>query len=79
MGEEFYQEEPVVFEYMKDSLIEYARRVIIPIPHRVGKKVKMELYFSARWILISEVKFESGRWKHCVINWFEFSGVSVVH
>lgn len=59
IGGEHYQPDALVFEYIKDSLLEYARPVIIPIPHRVGQKIKMELYFSARWLLISEVKFES--------------------
>lgn len=55
-----YQEQPFVFDYMRDTLIEYARYSIIAIPHRVGRFVKVELHFDAKWLLISEVHFESG-------------------
>lgn len=54
-----YQRVPVVFDFMRDTLIEYARNVIIHIPHRFGRFLKMELYFDARWMMISEVYFES--------------------
>jgi len=56
-----YQEYPVVFEYMRDTLIEFARYSIITIPHRVGRFVKVELYFDAKWLMVSEVHFESGQ------------------
>ena len=62
IGGRFYQEEPVVFNYMKDTLIEYARNVVVPIPHRVGKFVKVHLFFEARWIMLSEVRFDSGKY-----------------
>ena len=59
IGGEYYQE-PEVFRYMRDFM-EFARKVIIPVqPERVARYVKIVLYFDARWILISEVKFESG-------------------
>ena len=59
---------------LKDSLVEYARPIVIPIPHKVGKYVKMDLYFEARWIMISEVKFKSGEMGKiklflCRISW----------
>ncbi len=59
-GGTYYSGEPVVMEYLKDSVIEFARTVVIPIPHRIGRFVKLELFFESRWIMISEVKFESG-------------------
>lgn len=55
-----FQELPVVFDHPPDSLIEFARNVIVPIGHRVGRFVRVELYFDTRWMLISEVRFESG-------------------
>lgn len=51
----------VSLSILKDSLVEYARPIVIPIPHRIAKYVKMDLYFEARWILIAEVKFKSGK------------------
>ena len=62
-GRDAYQERTVVYEYMRDTLIEFARNVIVPIPHRVARFIKVELYFDARWMMISEIRFESGRRK----------------
>ena len=59
IGGEYFTSKPVVFKYMRDILIEYARPVIIPLAHHVGQYVKLELYFDARWMMISEVIFES--------------------
>jgi len=49
----------VVFDYMRDTLIEFARNVIITVPNHVARFVKAQLYFDARWLMISEVRFES--------------------
>ena len=46
---------------MRDALIEYARQVTMPLKHHVGKYVKIQLFFDSRWIMISEVTFESGK------------------
>ncbi len=61
VGGMYYNDPPVEFMYLKDTLMEFSRPVIIPIPYRVGRYVKMELYYESRWILISEIKFESGK------------------
>lgn len=55
-----YQENPVVYKYTRDTLIEFARNVIIPIRQKIGRFVKVELFFDAKWMMISEVRFESG-------------------
>lgn len=60
VGGKYYQEEPVVFSYMRDTLIEFSRQVIIALHNRVGKFVKIHLYFDSKWLMISEVRFESG-------------------
>jgi len=57
-----YQSRPVVFDFMRDTVMEFARNVIIPIPHRIGRTIRIDLYFDAKWLLISEVRFESGTW-----------------
>ena len=55
-------QEPVVFDYMRDTFMEFARKAIIAVePQRCAKFVKLVLYFDARWLLISEVRFESGQ------------------
>jgi discoidin domain receptor family protein 2 len=55
-----YQKVPVTFEYMRDPMIEFARNVIVQIPHRIAQTVRVDLYFDAKWMMISEVRFESG-------------------
>ena len=52
---------PVTFEFMRDTLIDFARNVIVAIPGRVARFVRVDLLFDARWLMMSEVRFESGR------------------
>ncbi|CAH1786141.1 unnamed protein product [Owenia fusiformis] len=59
VGGEYFQPEPAKFTFMKDELMEYARTVIIPIKHRIGKFIQLELTFEARWMMISEIQFKS--------------------
>jgi len=55
-----YQSRPVVYKHMRDTVMEYARTVVIPIPDRVARTLRVDLYFDAKWLMISEVRFESG-------------------
>jgi len=48
---------------MRDTLMEYARTAVIPLHHGVGRYVRIQLEFDAKWMLISEVQFDSGRWR----------------
>jgi discoidin domain receptor family protein 2 len=62
IGGLYYTQPPVVFEYLKDSTMELARQVIIPIsPGRIGRHIRIILQFDLRWIMISEVRFVSER------------------
>ncbi len=61
VGGYYYLGNPVIYKYMRDELIEYARTTIIPLQHNYGQYVKIQLYFDAKWLLISEVQFESGK------------------
>jgi len=60
-GRIYRDQSAVVFDYMRDTLIEFARNVIITVPNHVARFVKAQLYFDARWLMISEVRFESGK------------------
>ena len=51
---------PVIQFFSRDKLIDYARNVNIMIGNRIGKYVRVDLYFDDKWLLISEVRFESG-------------------
>ena len=61
VGGLYYTGEPIVFKYMRDILIEYARPVIIQLNHKIGQYVKVLLYFDAKWLMVSEVVFESSK------------------
>lgn len=65
IGGKYFLSEPVEFVYMRDTLIEYARTVIIPLQNRIGRYVKIELFFDAKWLMISEIQFESGMYILC--------------
>jgi len=51
---------PLVYNFMRDTLMESARNVIVPIPHRLASVVAVDLFFDAKWMMISEVRFDSG-------------------
>lgn len=61
VGGKYFVNEPLEYLYMRDTLIEYARTVIIPLQNRIGRYVRIELYFDAKWIMLSEAQFESGK------------------
>ncbi len=45
---------------MRDTLIEYARHIVIPLDNRIGQFVRVQLNFDSKWMMISEVQFDSG-------------------
>ena len=56
-----YADNHVKYQYERDTLMELARVVIIPLNRRIGRYVKLVLYFDARWMMISGIHFESGK------------------
>jgi discoidin domain receptor family protein 2 len=65
-GHQFFGE-PVFFSYMPDLVMEHARNVTVKLHNRVGRYVRLQLYFAAKWIMVSEVSFDSGEFK-CTNN-----------
>lgn len=59
VGGKRYKGEPITYDYIEDRIFETPRNITIKLHHRVGKFVKLQLQFAARWILISEVTFDS--------------------
>ncbi|XP_014485653.1 PREDICTED: discoidin domain-containing receptor 2-like [Dinoponera quadriceps] len=59
IGGKYYTGKPITFTYMEDKIFESSRNVTIKLHHRVGKFVKLRLHFSDRWIMVSEVTFDS--------------------
>ncbi|KAJ8977817.1 hypothetical protein NQ317_007518 [Molorchus minor] len=59
MNGHIFSPEPVHFSYMPDLVLEHSRNVTIKLHHRIGRFLKLQLYFASRWILLSEVSFDS--------------------
>ncbi|KAH0950275.1 hypothetical protein HN011_010579, partial [Eciton burchellii] len=59
IGGRYYTGEPITYTYMEDKIFETSRNITIKLHHRVGKFVKLRLHFSDRWIMVSEVTFDS--------------------
>ena len=51
----------VDFSYMPDLAMENARNVTINLKEEHGQYVMLQLAFAAKWILISEITFFSGK------------------
>lgn len=60
-SEPLFNQAPLEFVYMRDSILEFARTVTIPLDDGIGRFVKLRLHFDARWMMISEVHFTSGK------------------
>ncbi|XP_029660186.1 discoidin domain-containing receptor 2-like [Formica exsecta] len=54
-----YEDEPLLYSYIPDLVLENARNVSIGLHGRQGNLLKLHLYFAARWIIISEVTFDA--------------------
>ncbi|ALC38374.1 CG34380 [Drosophila busckii] len=59
IGGRYFSGEPVQFSYMPDTIMDHARDVTIKLHHRVGKYLKINLYFAVKWIMLSEISFIS--------------------
>ncbi|XP_050683737.1 discoidin domain-containing receptor 2-like isoform X2 [Leptidea sinapis] len=59
IGGRHFQDDPIHYTTVTDNIFENSRNVTIKLHHRIGKWVRIQLHFSARWILISEVVFDS--------------------
>ncbi|XP_014291847.1 discoidin domain-containing receptor 2 [Halyomorpha halys] len=59
LGGAVFSRRAVSYTYMPDKALENARNVTIHLHHHIAKYVKIQLYFASRWIMISEVIFES--------------------
>ena len=48
---------------MRNYFLVFSRDLVtIRIPHICAAHVKMQLWFAAQWIMISEVTFDSRKW-----------------
>jgi len=61
IGGRQFNGEPVQFSYMPDQVLDHARDVTIKLHHRLGRYLQLHLYFAARWMMLSEITFISGK------------------
>ena len=64
IGGQYFTKKKDKFNFIRDTVVEYARYVQIRLDGIVARFIKIELYFDAKWILISEVQFDSGKYKY---------------
>jgi discoidin domain receptor family protein 2 len=60
IGGQYYQSQAVKFNFQLDPFQESARPVTIRLANQIGRYIQLNLYFESRWIMISEVEFDSG-------------------
>jgi hypothetical protein len=60
VGGRYFVGEPISYTYIEDRIFENSRNISIKLHHRIGRFVKLQLQFAAKWIMISEVTFDSG-------------------
>ena len=61
IGGKFYTQTIDKFHFISDNVVEYARNVQIKLENIIARYIKIQLYFDAKWILISEVEFKSSK------------------
>ncbi|KAE8743335.1 hypothetical protein FOCC_FOCC011074 [Frankliniella occidentalis] len=59
VGGRHFNGQPITYTTMEDRIFESSRNVSIKLHHRVGRFVKLRLHFAAKWMLISEISFDS--------------------
>ncbi|KAK3589844.1 hypothetical protein CHS0354_015861 [Potamilus streckersoni] len=59
IGGMYFLKDPIQYDFMPDNLVEYARNVTISLANSVGQFVKVKLFFEDKWMMISEVIFDS--------------------
>lgn len=69
IGGKHYHRDPVVYKHKEDCIFEDPAYIPIRIPQRVGQYVKIELFWATKWILISEVTFDS---RKCKFNGWDY-------
>lgn len=72
-GGEVYNGRAVSYHYMPDEILENARNVTIQLHNSIGRFVRIRLYFANRWLLLSEVTFDSGKFCITFLTYFFYA------
>ncbi len=54
-----YSGDPVIVKPKEDCIFEEPRNITIKLHRKIAQYVKLQLFWAAKWILISEVTFEA--------------------
>ena len=58
-GERTSYSNAIISEQNRDELFEIARPILIQLNNHIAKYVRLDLYFDSKWLLISEITFDS--------------------
>jgi discoidin domain receptor family protein 2 len=61
IGGKYFSVKKDKFYFIRDTVVEYARNVQIKLDHIIARYIRLDLYFDSKWILISEVQFDSSK------------------
>ena len=59
IGGQYFTQDPIVYHYMADTILQEPRNVSIRLNRHIGKYVSIQLYFANIWMSVSEITFES--------------------
>jgi discoidin domain receptor family protein 2 len=62
IGGRYYDPNAITAYYAPDEILEHPRFVKIKLKNKMGKFVKLQLFYAAKWMLISEIYFVSGQY-----------------
>jgi discoidin domain receptor family protein 2 len=49
----------IIYQHNRDDIFEIPRPVLIELNNHIAKFVRLDLYFDSKWLLISEITFDS--------------------
>ncbi|CAF2515743.1 unnamed protein product [Rotaria sp. Silwood2] len=58
-GERTSYSNAIISEQNRDELFDIARPILIQLNNHIAKYVRLDLYFDSKWLLISEITFDS--------------------
>lgn len=61
IGGQFFSPQTTKVNFQQDDYFENARPVSLKMQNKIGRFVRIDLYFQAKWIMISEVSFTSSK------------------
>ncbi|UJR28723.1 hypothetical protein I4U23_009952 [Adineta vaga] len=67
-GERTSYTNAIISEQIRDEYYEIARPILIQLNNHIAKYVRLDLYFDSKWLLISEITFDSQIYNEKIVN-----------